>query len=716
MKHIFLHLNKVFCTILLSIMLCFSCAISTNNYSFAETIEAETETEEPETEENENVDYNIFIHKPTYSVFYEDKIYFVDAHDNYFKIYDTKTKEFSSNIIDLSDNSIEFAVESEKIVDAAFDNRFLTLLSSDNSGEMIITIISLKEFKIVGQLKDSSFSIDYNKISVKVIDNELAITLTPKSITDSIKPLVLFANINEVSSAITNDNETTGSETPEPVITENITLLNEQIYPLTLQDSDIIASLNKMLILSRSGGGYYLVFVHQKTIEEAHINTITYSNVVSKSAFTSPISAITSLGDDSNIKDGIINTNIMEINGEIYLLTTHTVENETESYSELYKFNVDRTSEDKIINTGISFDNTSNPYILTNGTYATYADQDAQNLTFVNIFDVANKEFNKEEAENPKIEIEYKAETEFVYQSTTESTELFEYPWSATSLVTIEKDTDLIFIGIGKINTFDGKKLTISDHNYCLYTFNGKNYLGYVKVSNLANKKVIDVETYPYPIFKVIPNTNLYSLPTKVLNDKITSTMTSTIIQKIRDNSRVEILDVICNYTSNNQVYLKVKVNNEAEGYIEQSSIIAPSDRVDFVITNCSVKENGTKVYIDPDINSTVIYILDNGYRVRINGARNTQTGYTHITFNDEYGNEFSGYIVTDYLTTDSWSTLQIIGLVLIAITLGLLILILIFRKKKIGSDGQLYEQTKKDNFSTEQVEEDNENNIKKTN
>ena len=79
--------------------------------------------------------------------------------------------------------------------------------------------------------------------------------------------------------------------------------------------------------------------------------------------------------------------------------------------------------------------------------------------------------------------------------------------------------------------------------------------------------------------------------------------------------------------------------------------------------------------------------------------------------YNDEFGNVLDGYIKTDYLETVTWTTLQIVGCILIAINIGLLILILVFRKRKIGSDGQKYKHNQKPNYkedrvATSQVEE----------
>ena len=82
-----------------------------------------------------------------------------------------------------------------------------------------------------------------------------------------------------------------------------------------------------------------------------------------------------------------------------------------------------------------------------------------------------------------------------------------------------------------------------------------------------------------------------------------------------------------------------------------------------------------------------------------IEGKRDTKTGFTFIRYNDEYGNELTGYIATDYIESNSWTTMQIIGCILIAINVGLLILILIFKKNHIGKDGQRYQNSKKPNY-----------------
>ena len=63
-----------------------------------------------------------------------------------------------------------------------------------------------------------------------------------------------------------------------------------------------------------------------------------------------------------------------------------------------------------------------------------------------------------------------------------------------------------------------------------MFTSEDKNLKGFVKTEDLTSKTKIKVDEYEYKVFKVQPNTNLYSLPTTVINDKITPTLTSRIV------------------------------------------------------------------------------------------------------------------------------------------------------------------------------------------
>lgn len=660
-----------------------------NAYFVFASNEIENETNDETLSDNQDTKnfYSIFIHKPTYSVFNNKKIYFVDEFDNYFKIFDTEKNEFYSNYIDFSSEQENYSpIDAKNIIDASFDGGYFALLSKNEQNTVIITVIDLTNFKILGQIKNEQITETYTKISVKFISSELAISLTPTQIDETVKPIILFATISD----------------------DLISVEDSQIFKLDLNNDEIKNTLIKTIIIKQPDyDGYYLIFLYQKISNSKIVTSVACSPISSKASLSIKITSIREItipSDDpeqtKNIDGNLNFVNLMEIDGKTFLLTTHKDPDTSSCYSHLYQFDVYRNdSQDKIVDTEITFENTSNPYILSNGEYVTYADQNTQNILYLKI-DAQTSEVDESTAKNPDIEIDFKKEEDFVYKTTTSETEILKKPWSATPIQVLQENTDVILIGTGHINMSDGSKTPIEDYNYCLFTIDGTNHLGYIKVSNLTEKPILKIEDFPYTYFKVVPNTNLYSLPTKVSGDEITDTLNSSVIMSIRDNSRVKILDRICDYSSCSEKFLKVEVNGEQVGYIEQSTIIAPNTKVNFVITNCSIKEDGTKVYFDANKNSeSMNFTLKKGYRVRVNGARNTTTGYTSVTFNDEYGNEFSGYIITDYIETDSWSTMQIIGLVLIAITLGLLILILYFRRTKIGDDGQKFEQNKKANY-----------------
>ena len=97
---------------------------------------------------------------------------------------------------------------------------------------------------------------------------------------------------------------------------------------------------------------------------------------------------------------------------------------------------------------------------------------------------------------------------------------------------------------------------------------------------------------------------------------------------------------------------------------VQSAKLYAICDIVPERCARCSEQYPGIKEYYDFDkmleddaIDSVhictphylhyemIVKALDKGKTVRINGKRDTKTGFTSITFNDEYGNEFSGYI-----------------------------------------------------------------------
>lgn len=301
---------------------------------------------------------------------------------------------------------------------------------------------------------------------------------------------------------------------------------------------------------------------------------------------------------------------------------------------------------------------------------------------------------------NPDYRLQFLTANEFIYKNVNTNTELFDNPWGAYSDVEIEQNSNIIKIGFAQLT--DAGQTQICDYDYCMFTNSSGNHFGFVKNEYLdtlpektlkdAGYKVIkDENGIEHAKVSIWPNSSLYSLPTTFCSGTIgVSELVAERVMQIEDNSLIEILDVLGEYQANNVKMLKVKVNDNQIGYIEARCIRTPADIVNFIVTNATIKNDNTKVYLSANSDATILpFTLNSGKNVRINGKRDTKTGFTSITFNDEFGNEFSGYIETDYVKADAWSTLQIVGCVLIAINIGLLILILIFKKNHLGSHGQ---------------------------
>ena len=225
-----------------------------------------------------------------------------------------------------------------------------------------------------------------------------------------------------------------------------------------------------------------------------------------------------------------------------------------------------------------------------------------------------------------------------------------------------------------------------------MLSINNRNYLGYVKLENITAKDKINVNDYEYQTCNVIAKSALYSLPTKVLGDSITDTLTSKILMNIPAHTKVEIVDILCDYNSNGSTFIKVKVG-ETVGYIETNQIQNRNDVTVFGINNATIKLDNTKIYSEENEESEVLMILDEGARIRIIKARNKQTGFCKIEYTDEYGYTTIGYVNADFIKNDTWSVMQIVGGILIAINLGILILIINFLAKRVHKNSQKYDE-----------------------
>lgn len=655
--------NFVFCLLILSIStmgLFFGINFSNKTKSFAiEQLAIETPT---------NSDVSIFIRKPTHSVFYNKKLFFIDDADKLLKSYNTETSAFDAEYIDLS---------SYKIINTSFIGSDWYLLVEGQENQNKVVKIDLAEFVII---EDSAFDLKVENKYTSLFAQQ--INFESKDFT-----FLTFSAEHENAKVALIDEETGDIETPFEIKFADTEGLN-----------DIKESLIKAISYQDSNGKLYIIYIYDKDVSYVSFNSIDalrdYSN---DGVFIDSITH-TTIPDVQQLI--IKNFSISKIKNKDYLAISFCTGNE--QHIRFYSFNFDGNSNTIKYETSSPCENAA--WINFNGNYYSYVNGDEQKLFLTSLFATGTGEIvyssSTTEIDNPQYEIEYFDEENFVYKKANVLTELFNDPWGSNSNIFVNYGTNVIQIGKAKLV---GSGSEIKDYDYCLYTYlasngEGVNRCGFIENSKLDNKPEITPKDAGYKArVSIWPRTVLYSLPTTVISGKIggeTSSLTAERLMVIEDNSEIEVIDVLCNYLANNTQMIKVRVNQNQVGYIDAKSIRNPSDVKNFVITNATIKNDETVVYLSASLDATTLsFKLDKGKTVRINGKRDTKTGFTSITFNDEYGNEFSGYIETDYIKSDSWSTLQIIGCVLIAINIGLLVLILLYRKNHLGNRGQKIEK-----------------------
>lgn len=669
-------MEKFICKFKNALMLTFAVLVAvffcltTNSYSINKTIANNVEHEPQQLSTLSN--HSMFIHSPTYSVLYNKDIYFIDDYDKLLKKYISNDEKFDTNYIDLNSIGTISTVSN-------LDN--LIFIISSKSSNLYLNIVNLSNFELEKQILLENLSVDYNQISICLSNSKYLISLTPANYES--QPYIITLN----SSSLEIENK----------------------CELILDDS-ILQTLFKVIIINSTGTTNNEIYLSLIYNDEISFFGTQLSSITTLESFELDLTknSLSEKLDTTNSNISYASANTIYINDKTLFLITYTENNSTltgtelSSSSKLYEFEIDVSDNNKYFDSKLSIQTHSQNYILTSDSCLIYPLIENQQICCTKIaYNSSTARYSDTTLSpitNPSVEIKYYNESNFEYMTVNKITNILSTPWESVSSSTYKIDPtnsakDIVVIGYGEISS---ENLIVSDYKYCLFTSNDKNIKGFVKCEDLSAKPKINVSEYEYKVFKVQPNTNLYSFPTTITNNQITPTLSSTIVHEIEENSRVELIDTICRYNCNEKIMLKVKVNNQYYGYIEYDKIIKPSDKLNFVITNASIKDDNTIIYLKSNSTSQIICTLEKGYRVRINGSRNTNSGFTSVTFNDEFGNEFSGYILTDSISSDSWTNLQIIGCILIAINIGLLILIIRFKHKHIGFNGSKYIDNKK--------------------
>lgn len=261
----------------------------------------------------------------------------------------------------------------------------------------------------------------------------------------------------------------------------------------------------------------------------------------------------------------------------------------------------------------------------------------------------------------------------FTYYRTVSATNIYQTPFSTSPILEISEGEMVCEIKDVKIG-----ENYLEDFVYCIYTSNSQNYYGFIKTTDLLQ---LEQSSFNLTQVKVYSNTNLYKLPSRLVDD--TNTKLSTF-------STVTTLTVISNTVNNNysagdDKFILVQTQDGTIGFVESLRTLASSGVQTMVSCNATITHQ-TNVYLEANDDSAVIDTINEGQRVKIEDGQNTNARYIKITYNNASGEEITGYVLADNVSRDSWSTLQIIGLVFVGLNIIFLI-VLLFVKKKINHD-----------------------------
>lgn len=256
--------------------------------------------------------------------------------------------------------------------------------------------------------------------------------------------------------------------------------------------------------------------------------------------------------------------------------------------------------------------------------------------------------------------------TEIQFFSLTSEAMSYLSPYSPDGTL-IPSGTHVALLSIPTVNGND------FGYSYCLVVSGENNIFGYIKSDALS--PLLESEN-PYNDVFVIDGTNLYTLPSNVTGEE----NGNPIISKLSMNDKVKVLSTACDANMGGRQYVQVEVNGKT-GYILRDRIYGTYKNYNLIVTNAYTK-TGVDVYAEADTTSEIIDSLHAGARIKVLSTRRIDSNFMQVTYNDDNGNVVTGYVLSSAIETDSWSMLQILGMVLVIINLLFLLVILAVRKR----------------------------------
>jgi len=355
-----------------------------------------------------------------------------------------------------------------------------------------------------------------------------------------------------------------------------------------------------------------------------------------------------------------------------------------EKQNTLYAYTISVTSSPSLSVTldsspsTILLDSTNITSLNINANVMSICFNDSQKVMIANLSDQngALEITTKVEAINPNIRNVFLdvSNIEFMEVAGGVDVNLYEKPYSSLSVVVIPNGSKLTRIGYGEI-FYEGESTysRVYGYDYYMVTINGTNYYGYLDVSSTVSL-ITNNTSIPYAFAR--QGAKVYKYPSR------TEDSVNTVIKTLTDVTKLELRRDISAYSysvsGSTRSFYEVLIDDQI-GYVEANDIdsVPETTRVQ---TNATVLRDSV-IYQNKD-GTVELYNAQEGKRVRIIEHRVGREKYTKITFNDDDGITCTGYILSENIKADAWSTLQIIGFVLVVFSVVLLVVILIVRNR----------------------------------
>ena len=263
--------------------------------------------------------------------------------------------------------------------------------------------------------------------------------------------------------------------------------------------------------------------------------------------------------------------------------------------------------------------------------------------------------------------------TDLGYFKAENGTLMFVSPFVREPDVTVPAGAHVVKIATIKIGS-----AAFDEFTYCLYTNETGNHYGFIKTATLTP---LDASTYSKTVIKVFSNTSIFSLPSTSLDAVNTKCATFSGV------TTLYVATCVCNdnFIGAGSKFLLVETEDGQMGFVDMARI-ANIIKTKTLITGNAKTRCETRVYSQASTSSEILDVISKDTRVKIEDGQKTNAQFLKVTYNNAEGDLVTGYILTDDLARDTWTILQVIGLVFVGLNVIFLIVLLLV-KKKINHD-----------------------------